>query len=68
MGSNNLLRNLGQAIGIAISGLWLSDELKGHALESSLHTVFIMLVVLAVCAFAVTGILLNKKEMALSTD
>ncbi|CAM3890690.1 MDR family MFS transporter [Lederbergia lenta] len=68
MGSNNLLRNLGQAIGIAISGLWLSDELQGHALESSLHTVFIMLVILAVCAFAVTGILLSKKETALSTD
>lgn len=64
MGSNNLLRNLGQAIGIAISGLWLGDELKGYALESSLHTVFIMLVILAVGAFAVTGILLNKKEVA----
>lgn len=68
MGSNNLLRNLGQAIGIAISGLWLSDELNGHALEASLHSVFIMLVILAVCAFAVTGILLGKKETALSTD
>lgn len=62
MGSNNLMRNLGQAIGISISGLWLSDELKGRALESSLHSVFILLVVLAVCAFAVTTLLLRQKE------
>ena len=68
MGSNNLLRNLGQAIGIAISGLWLSDELKGYALESSLHTVFIILLGLAVCSFAVTGMLLSKKGTILVTQ
>ncbi|MFK4998417.1 hypothetical protein ACI2OX_17105 [Bacillus sp. N9] len=62
MGSHNLLKNLGQAIGIAVSGLWLSEELKGFALESSLQSVFILLLVLAVCSFAVTGMLLSKKR------
>ncbi|MBS4209470.1 MDR family MFS transporter [Bacillus sp. FJAT-50079] len=62
MGSHNLLKNLGQAIGIAVSGLWLSDELRGFALESSLQSVFILLLVLAICSFAVTGMLLSKKE------
>lgn len=66
MGSNNLMKNLGQTIGIAVSGLWLSDELKGSVLETSLHSVFIMLVVLAVCAFAVTGVLLSKKGTSLA--
>lgn len=61
MGSNNLMRNLGQAIGIAVSGLWLSNQLKGEALAVSLHTIFIMLVVLALCACIITGILPRKK-------
>ncbi|MBS4179423.1 MDR family MFS transporter [Lederbergia citrea] len=61
MGSHNLLKNLGQAIGIAVSGLWLSDELKGIALESSLQSVFVLLFILAICSFAVTGMLLSKK-------
>ncbi|QED46194.1 MDR family MFS transporter [Cytobacillus dafuensis] len=66
MGSHTLMRNLGQAIGIAVSGLLLSDKLYGHALESSLHSVFTMLILLAVSALAVTGILLRQKEPALS--
>lgn len=65
MGSNNLMRNLGQVIGIAVSGLLLSDELHGNALETSLHSVFILLVVLAVCSFVVTGFLLREKESSL---
>ncbi|MBS4198175.1 MFS transporter [Bacillus sp. FJAT-49732] len=67
MGSHNLLKNLGQAIGIAVSGLWLSDELKGFALESSLHNVFILLLILGICSMVVTGVLLSKKgrELAL---
>ena len=66
MGSNNLMRNLGQAIGIAVSGLWLSDELNGSALEASLHSVFILLAVLALCSFIVSGFLLGKKGTQLS--
>lgn len=68
MGSNNLMRNLGQAIGIAVSGLWLSDELKGSALESSLHTVFILLVILGLFAFATSMLLLRKKGTELSVQ
>lgn len=66
MGSNNLMRNLGQAIGIAVSGLWLSDELRGKALETSLHTVFIMLVILALAASLTAAFLLKKKGNELS--
>ncbi|TCN22721.1 MDR family MFS transporter [Mesobacillus foraminis] len=66
MGSNNLMRNLGQAIGIAVSGLWLSDELSGKALETSLHTVFIMLVLLALAASLTAAFLLKKKGNELS--
>ena len=65
MGSNNLMRNLGQAIGIAVSGLLLSNELKGSALASSLHQIFMLLVVLAVVAFAVTMLLLREKGTGL---
>ncbi len=68
MGSFNLLRNLGQAIGIAVSGLWLSDELYGHALADSLHTVFIILVVLAIGALLTGSILLGKNGLTLSTE
>ena len=68
MGSNNLMRNLGQVIGIAISGLLLSDELKGKVLESSLHSVFILLMILAVVSFAVTCFLLKEKETSLMTN
>lgn len=63
MGSHNLLRNLGQTIGISISGLWLSDELSGPALESSLISVFIMLVVISILSFLVTSLFLNKKYL-----
>ncbi|MBM7662168.1 EmrB/QacA subfamily drug resistance transporter [Bacillus mesophilus] len=68
MGSNTLMRNLGQVIGIAVTGLLLSTELGGIVLETSLQAVFSMLVLLAVCAFAVTGALLTKKgkELAVS--
>ncbi|MBP2239597.1 EmrB/QacA subfamily drug resistance transporter [Cytobacillus eiseniae] len=65
MGSHNLMKNLGQTIGISVSGLWLSDELKGYALESSLHSVFIILFILAISAFLVTAILLRAKESEL---
>ena len=66
MGSHNLMKSLGQTIGIAVSGLLLSDELKGQALETSLHSVFILLVILAICSFAVTGLLIRKKESELA--
>lgn len=62
MGSHNLLKSLGQTIGIAVSGLWLSDNLYGHELEMSLHSVFMFLVILALLAFAVTCLLVVKKE------
>lgn len=62
MGAHNLMKSLGQTIGIAVSGLWLSDQLYGQELEGSLHTVFIILVILAILAFAVTCLLVVKKE------
>ncbi|MBO0993908.1 MDR family MFS transporter [Bacillus sp. SD088] len=68
MGSNNLFRTLGQTIGIAVSGLWLSDQLQGAELEASLHQVFILLIVLAGLGFAVTAMLLGEKGGELSTD
>ncbi|WP_071393369.1 MDR family MFS transporter [Bacillus tuaregi] len=68
MGTFNLLRNLGQAIGIAVSGLWLSEELYGHALAQSLHTVFIILVILAVAALLTGSLLLGKNALSLSTE
>ncbi|MDF0728332.1 MDR family MFS transporter [Cytobacillus sp. S13-E01] len=66
MGTFNLVRNLGQAIGIAVSGLWLSDQLTGHALEVSLHTVFIILVILALFAVITSAMLLGEKGKQLS--
>ncbi len=74
MGSNNLFRTLGQTIGIAVSGLWLSDQLQGVKLEASLHQVFILyqvfilLIVLAGLGFAVTATLLGEKGRGLSTE
>jgi hypothetical protein len=68
MGAHNLMKNLGQSIGIAISGLLLSDTLKGYALEVSLHSVFIMLFVLALCAFVTSGLFLRKKETDVSLN
>ncbi len=62
MGSHNLMKSLGQTIGIALSGLWLSDQLYGHELEVSLHTIFMILVVLAILAFAVTSMLVAAKR------
>ncbi|WP_034761972.1 MDR family MFS transporter [Rossellomorea vietnamensis] len=68
MGTFNLMRNLGQSIGIAVSGLWLSDQLSGHVLESSLHTVFMILVVLGICAIVTAGVLLGEKGKELSLN
>ncbi|WP_406687778.1 MDR family MFS transporter [Rossellomorea vietnamensis] len=68
MGTFNLMRNLGQSIGIAVSGLWLSDQLSGHVLESSLHTVFMILVALALCAIVTAGVLLGEKGKELSLN
>ncbi|MCC5804053.1 MDR family MFS transporter [Rossellomorea vietnamensis] len=68
MGMFNLMRNLGQSIGIAVSGLWLSDQLSGHVLESSLHTVFMILVVLGICAIVTAGVLLGEKGKELSLN
>ncbi|WP_201712906.1 MDR family MFS transporter [Rossellomorea arthrocnemi] len=68
MGTFNLMRNLGQSIGIAVSGLWLSDQLRGYVLETSLHTVFLILVILAVCAIVTAGMLLGEKGKQLSLN
>ncbi|PFG07654.1 MDR family MFS transporter [Bacillus sp. es.034] len=68
MGTFNLMRNLGQSIGIAVSGLWLSDQLSGHVLEQSLHTVFMILVVLGICAIVTAGVLLGEKGKELSLN
>lgn len=68
MGTFNLMRNLGQSIGIAVSGLWLSDQLSGHVLEESLHTVFMILVVLGICAIVTAGVLLGQKGKELSLN
>jgi MFS family permease len=68
MGTFNLMRNLGQSIGIAVSGLWLSDQLRGYVLETSLHTVFLILVILAVCAIVTAGMLLGEKGKQLSMN
>jgi len=64
MGAHNLMKNLGETIGIAVSGLWLSDQLYGRELEIGLHSVFILLVVLAVLAIGITILLTssNKQE------
>nr|WP_295972133.1 MDR family MFS transporter [uncultured Bacillus sp.] len=61
MGAHNLMKSLGQTIGIAVSGLWLSDRLYGDELEASLHTVFVLLILLAILAFAVVSLLAGKK-------
>lgn len=62
MGSHNLMKSLGQVIGISVSGLLLTDQLNGPVLQHSLHSVFILVAVLAVCAFAVTSLLLKEPE------
>jgi len=61
MGTMNLMRNLGQTIGIAISGLWLGDELYGSQLEESLHHVFFFLVILAILIFFFAMMLIGQK-------
>lgn len=62
IGSNNLMRILGQTIGISVSSLWLSDELSGRMLENSLHNVFWILFSLAVLAFCIASLLSKKKK------
>ncbi len=62
MGSHNLMKSLGQVIGISVSGLLLSEKLQGPALQHSLHSVYILVAVLAVCAFGVTAFLLKQNE------
>lgn len=64
MGSHNLMRTLGQTIGISISGIWLSDTLHGHELEVSLHTIFLVLLGLAVVTIGVTALLGAKRPNA----
>lgn len=66
MGSINLMRNLGQTIGISVSGLWLSDQLQGAELEASLHFVFIILIGLAILGLLVSGLLIGKKLIEIS--
>lgn len=61
MGSMSLMRNLGQTIGIAVSGLWLSDQLHGSKLEASLHNVFLILIVLASFAVLISLMLVGRK-------
>jgi MFS family permease len=61
MGTINLMRNLGQTIGIAISGLWLSEELHGSQLAKSLHHVFFFLVLLAILTFFFAMMLIGRK-------
>lgn len=63
MGSHSLMRTLGQTLGISLSGIWLSDELHGHALETSLHTIFLLLLGLAVFTIGVTAFLGAKKQV-----
>jgi EmrB/QacA subfamily drug resistance transporter len=62
MGSHQLMRQLGQTIGIAVSGLLLSDQLKGNQLAESLHQVFILLILLAFVSLLITMTLLRKKD------
>ncbi|MFJ8530272.1 MDR family MFS transporter [Bacillus sp. NPDC094106] len=62
IGSNNLMRTLGQTIGISVSSLWLSDELSGRMLENSLHHVFWVLFSLAVLAVCIASLLSKKKK------
>src|SRR5690625_1313477 len=61
MGSMSLMRNLGQTVGIAVSGLWLSEQLYGSKLAASLHNVFFLLVGLATLALLISGMLIGKK-------
>lgn len=67
IGAHSLMKNLGQAIGIAVSGLWLSDELQGLVLETSLHSVFIILMILSFGAVLTSATLLHKKRSELSS-
>ncbi|MFY4775636.1 MDR family MFS transporter [Metabacillus sp. RGM 3146] len=60
MGTNNLLRNLGQAVGIGVSGILLSVQLKGPELASSLHMIYLLLIILGAASFAITALLKNE--------
>lgn len=67
MGSMSLIRNLGQTVGIAVSGLILTDQLYGEELRASLHQVFTILVGLALAAFFI-ALLLRGKELQDKTE
>lgn len=68
MGSINLMRSLGQTIGIAVSGLALSDHLYGMELESSLHNIFIILVGLSILSLFIAIFLVGKKLKQTSSN
>lgn len=60
MGVLGLMRSLGQAIGISISGVWLTDHLYGEVLAASLHNVFWILVIVAIFSLGSSAFLIGK--------
>lgn len=68
MGTHSLMKNLGETIGIAVSGLWLSNQLYGHALTVSLHSIFILLVGLSVVSILITAFLFFKKSVVIINE
>lgn len=61
MGALSLMRGLGQAIGISVSGLWLTENLTGNELATSLHAVFWILVGCAIFSLVLSFLLIGKK-------
>ena len=61
MGVLGLMRSLGQAIGISISGVWLSDQLSGKVLAASLHSIFWILTIVAISSLVSSGLLIGRK-------
>lgn len=61
MGSMSLIRNLGQTIGIAVSGLLLTEELQGEMLARSLKQIFFLIMMLAILAMIIASFLKGKK-------
>ena len=55
------MRNLGQTIGISVSGILLSETLFGIELAMSLHQVFWILTGIALIALMLSGLLIGKK-------
>ena len=60
MGVLGLMRSLGQAIGISVSGVWLTDNLSGAMLAASLHNIFWILAIVGFLALADSGLLIGK--------